>query len=636
MCKPERLALVSYIFEYAFLYDNVLESAAKATTALASRADEFQLDVNTDNLVLDETEYRTVRSTTGTKQIQSKMLLELLSVDATCANVVIEAWKEMVETTATHDKTCIFDNIEDYVDYRIIDTGAPFVDTVMRWGMGILLTKEEEKILAPITKPCFAALGLANDYYSFDIEWKEFQQADTSHEKSTITNAVWLFMNWQGLSIAEAKEKTRQVVRKYEKDFQSQMNEFVADKERCSPKLARYLKALAYQIPGNIAWSLRCPRYHPELYPDATERLESSMETKERSNGVLSTKEGLGAREAHEYDSEASASSRSSVGTPESRYSSASSVSSFDYTLGSPTSKGQIQLGDQHLLAPFDYMRSLPSKGVREALIDAMNVWLVLPERTVKVIKSIAQKLHSSSLLLDDIEDSSPLRRGQPAAHTIFGSPQTINCANYLLVCKLEDPQCTAILLEELRNLFIGQSFDLYWTRQGECPSEDEYLDMISQKTGGLFRLLARLMSQCAASTHKRAIPGDLMVHLGKYFQVRDDYMNRMSDEYTSGKGFCENLDEGKFSFPLVHAWHSNPSHLVLRGIIQERRFSGSLSVEHKKMILEHLHQAGSVKHTLHTLKRLESDINGNLEQAEKGNGCENWVMRLLVRKLLV
>ena len=29
-CKPERLRLVSYIFEYAFLHDNVLESAAKA------------------------------------------------------------------------------------------------------------------------------------------------------------------------------------------------------------------------------------------------------------------------------------------------------------------------------------------------------------------------------------------------------------------------------------------------------------------------------------------------------------------------------------------------------------------------------------------------------------------------------
>lgn len=122
----------------------------------------------------------------------------------------------------------------------------------MRFGMGILLTKEEEEVLAPITKPCFAALGLANDYYSFDIEWKEFQEAGPHKENPTMTNSVWLYMTWQSLPVAEAKEMTRQVVRKYEKDFQVQMNHFIADKEQCSPKLARYLKALAYQIPGNI------------------------------------------------------------------------------------------------------------------------------------------------------------------------------------------------------------------------------------------------------------------------------------------------------------------------------------------------------------------------------------------------
>lgn len=90
---------------------------------------------------------------------------------------------------------------------------------------------------------------------------------------------------------------------------------------------------------------------------------------------------------------------------------------------------------------------------------------------------------------LDDIEDSSPLRRGSPATHTIFGPALTINCANYMLidvmdeVRSLDDPQCMTILIDELRNLFIGQSFDLHWTRQGECPSEKGYLEMVRQST---------------------------------------------------------------------------------------------------------------------------------------------------------
>ncbi|KAJ5138841.1 geranylgeranyl pyrophosphate synthase [Penicillium bovifimosum] len=285
---------------------------------------------------------------------------------------------------------------------------------------------------------------------------------------------------------------------------------------------------------------------------------------------------------------------------------------------------------------------SLPSKGFREAFIDALNVWLALPDSSLQTIKLISQKLHTCSLMLDDIEDSSPLRRGKPATHTVFGPASTINSANWILidvmgdVQELQTPQCMDIVIEELRNLFVGQSFDLYWTQQGECPTEEEYLEMVSQKTGGLFNLLARLMKQCTQSLHLRAISLDFVSLLGQYFQIRDDYMNLIDDVYTEGKGFCEDLDEGKFSFPIVHAWHCTPPDLVMRGIIREGKASGSLSVPHKKMILSHLHEAGSMEYTLQAMKKLQIRINNDLEHVEKEAGCENWVMRLLVHKLFV
>lgn len=37
------------------------------------------------------------------------------------------------------------------------------------------------------------------------------------------------------------------------------------------------------------------------------------------------------------------------------------------------------------------------------------------------------------------------------------------------------------ISLEGMQNIFIGQSFDLYWTRRGKCPSQDEYIEMVLQ-----------------------------------------------------------------------------------------------------------------------------------------------------------
>ena len=51
---------------------------------------------------------------------------------------------------------------------------------------------------------------------------------------------------------------------------------------------------------------------------------------------------------------------------------------------------------------------------------------------------------------IDDIEDTSNLRRGIPAAHVIYGIPQTISCVNYVQstvfqhVLALDHPQVTS------------------------------------------------------------------------------------------------------------------------------------------------------------------------------------------------
>lgn len=57
----------------------------------------------------------------------------------------------------------------------------------------------------------------------------------------------------------------------------------------------------------------------------------------------------------------------------------------------------------------------------------------------MEIILSIVDKLHNSSLMFDDIQDNSELRRGHPAAHMIFGIPQVINSASYQFVACLEE-----------------------------------------------------------------------------------------------------------------------------------------------------------------------------------------------------
>lgn len=136
---------------------------------------------------------------------------------------------------------------------------------------------------------------------------------------------------------------------------------------------------------------------------------------------------------------------------------------------------------------------------------------------------------------IDDIQDGSDLRRGSPAAHRVFGEAQTINSANYAYflaqkeLLQLRNPwEAFQIFNDELLNLHRGQGMELFWRDTLTVPTVEQYLQMISNKTGGLFRLAVRLMQSVNPTDHD-ILP--LTELLGLIFQIRDDYLNLCSDE---------------------------------------------------------------------------------------------------------
>ena len=99
-------------------------------------------------------------------------------------------------------------------------------------------------------------------------------------------------------------------------------------------------------------------------------------------------------------------------------------------------------------------------------------------------------------------------------------------------------------------------------------------------------------------------------------------------------KGFCEDLDEGKYSLPLIHALHNTPYIMQLRGILQHRRFGGSLTPEQKQVILEQMKAAGSLEYTLQALKTLYAEIETEIVRLESTFGKENFELRLVLNVL--
>lgn len=101
-------------------------------------------------------------------------------------------------------------------------------------------------------------------------------------------------------------------------------------------------------------------------------------------------------------------------------------------------------------------------------------------------------------------------------------------------------------------NLHRGQGHDIHTRDSNTIPTESQYISMVIDKTGGLFRLAVGLM-QAFATSHKDTDFVPLVNNLGLYFQIRDDLINLADEEYFKSKSFCEDLTEGKFSYPIIH-----------------------------------------------------------------------------------
>ena len=75
---------------------------------------------------------------------------------------------------------------------------------------------------------------------------------------------------------------------------------------------------------------------------------------------------------------------------------------------------------------------------VRVVIIISFIFICFVSSNSIAQPKAIVADLHNASLLIDDIEDNSKLRRGQPVAHSIFGVASVINTANYVYFMALE------------------------------------------------------------------------------------------------------------------------------------------------------------------------------------------------------
>jgi len=189
--------------------------------------------------------------------------------------------------------------------------------------------------------------------------------------------------------------------------------------------------------------------------------------------------------------------------------------------------------------------------------------WLVLPEI-----------LHVGSLIVDDVEDASTIRRGQPACHMIHGVPLAINAgsaAYFLAEPPVLDEDLPAeaklriyrLYFDTLRAGHAGQAIDLanpaaQVNRAVELGSTDELearvLALHRLKTAVPAGMLARTGAILGGGSEQQIEALGLFFEaVGLAFQIMDDVLNLRGFE-GGLKERGEDIRQGKLTLPIVKA----------------------------------------------------------------------------------
>ncbi|PRY02343.1 polyprenyl synthetase family protein [Allonocardiopsis opalescens] len=200
-----------------------------------------------------------------------------------------------------------------------------------------------------------------------------------------------------------------------------------------------------------------------------------------------------------------------------------------------------------------------------------------------RALLAATELLHTGCLVIDDIEDRSELRRGRPAAHTVYGEAAAVNSAtaayfvfDQVMRRVLPDDDRLGLrvyqtYLRALRAGHAGQAVDIAGHRAAmdaavAAGDAEPVLRRVRAahrlKTAAPVRGVAEVGALIAGADDERvAALGDYFEAVGLAYQISDDVIDLRGVTVGSGAGAAratklraEDLRAGKVTMPLAHA----------------------------------------------------------------------------------
>jgi geranylgeranyl diphosphate synthase type I len=172
--------------------------------------------------------------------------------------------------------------------------------------------------------------------------------------------------------------------------------------------------------------------------------------------------------------------------------------------------------------------------------------------------------LHNMTLIHDDIEDQSELRRGKPCIHIIYGVPTAINVGDAMLIkvfeiansSRIPEDRCqrlVAKIAERAYGITWGQAFEFSMWKRKQFTEED-VIRLLRFKTGALTGLATEAGAIAAGGTHEQLETlSEFGETVGIAFQIVDDILNVTGDVKRYGKEIGGDIREGKRTVIAAH-----------------------------------------------------------------------------------
>ena len=236
---------------------------------------------------------------------------------------------------------------------------------------------------------------------------------------------------------------------------------------------------------------------------------------------------------------------------------------------------------------------------------------------------SAVELVHNFSLIHDDIEDDSSLRRGRTTVWKKWGLAQGLNAGDamytlaHLAILRLRETatsqialNASSILLESCLQLTQGQYLDISYETRRDL-TVDDYWPMVRGKTAALLAACTELGALNADCEEGRQASFRLFgQHLGLAFQAQDDLLGIWGDAALTGKSAESDLITGKKTLPVLFGLNAG-------GSFAQRWLKGSITPEELDGLARQLEDEGARGYTQDTADRLTQLALGHLEDAQ-------------------